>query len=292
MATSDDDLVDEDEDDAVLDDQLDAMDAMDDLADDDFAALQESWDAGQDHAAQHLADDEYIRLTCEAVNLAAEWLRLMRERINFIYAGGNLLHSRRRWNRDATFPYWFGWGMRTTQQIRALRRKIVRMHSWFTPGKGATGLRIIVVKERGFLTTGSPRQHLCTLHNAAYTISPVVYLCPTFFDDNRIDLDRAELLIHELTHRLVQGTSASMGLGFFPGSPVLWGTASAIWATVHHPCVTGSDGECRPITGQGDDDRRLARHLARHRPLAARRSPSNWAFVAREIGTGIRRHLV
>ncbi len=229
MATSDDDLVDEDEDDAVLEDQLDAMDAMDDLADDDFAALQESWDAGQDHAAQRLADDEYIRLTCEAVNLAATWLGMMRELINFIYAGGNLLHSRRRWNRDATFPYWFGWGMRTTQQIRALRRKIVRMHSWFTPGKGATGLRIIVVKER---------------------------------------------------------------FGFFPGSQALWSMAPTMWATVDHPCVTVRDGRCRRIGGQNDDDRRLARALARQRPLAARRSPTNWAIVAREIGTGNIRHPV
>ncbi|MFV8752588.1 hypothetical protein ACNOYE_18730 [Nannocystaceae bacterium ST9] len=241
---------------------------------------------GQKGDRGHLADDVYIRRLCEAVNLARGWLDQTKREIREVFGGGDLLHARRRWNAHPSFPYWFGWGVRTVQQMRAVRTYIFRMRRWFYPSEGAYGLRFVVVKEAGGRTTGAPYTHLCTLSNAAYTLSPVVHLCPAFFEGTDPDdtLWRAEIIIHELTHRLVQRPAALTALGIFPGTQLGFNFNPALWAALDHPGLTIRGGGFRRPTGQSNNDRRIARMLAHNRPLAARRSPTNWAILVREIG--------
>jgi len=211
-----------------------------------------------------ISDAKYDRL-CEAANMARDWVNAAFARIDGFYEGTTRRGQRNGWRDDRQFSHWFGAGDRTNRQIRLVHRRLKQMAKWFN-----NGLRIVVVQavETGVHLIGKKR--LCG-NQAAYTLAPVIYLCPGFFEDRRTASRNATTLVHEVTHRLVQ----SLPIG---GRP---------WVFFGHPLVKGGSGVKRTrlrYNSQAD----LARTLAERRPWVARRSPVNYALLCREIGTGER----
>jgi len=229
---------------------------------------------------------DWLQAVCAATQTAFAWTRAVETLINRIWDQRGLPHQRagrrrhawrdlhnfrlrRDQSRMGSFAFWFGEGLLTNRQIRITRRRIRRMRRFFE-----RGLRFVFIRDQ----TG-PSSYNCMhtrhTHNRAYTLAPVVYLCPHFFDLGA-DL-QPRTLIHELTHRLFQGatlTGAIAGL-IARSLPVAGGMLAG---ALGHPIVRG-----RPLNS--NDQGELARRLARLRSWESRRSPVNWARLFQEVGT-------
>jgi hypothetical protein len=149
-----------------------------------------------------------------------------------------------------------------------VKRRLIRMTRFFR-----WGLKFVVIGD-----DCGPRSFNCNhtknQHNYGYTMAPVIYLCPRFFQMDRVS--RARAIIHELTHRMVQVFASGGGRGLGLG----------LWVYFGHPYLSRVPGSRKTV--HSDDQRADARTLARRRPLAARRSPVNWALLFQEIGTKTR----
>lgn len=114
---------------------------------------------------------------CAAVTMAAGWAETVRNAYQDIYR--HRKHRRRRkreWktSHGGAFAYWFGarWTGRVT--LYTVHRRIKKMQRLFE-----RGLRFTIIKEQG-----GYRSYNCNTvpaHNQAYTVAPVIYICPDFF---------------------------------------------------------------------------------------------------------------
>ena len=190
------------------------------------------------------------QILCLAANMARDWVNLTVDRINRIWGtGGKTRRGKKKdWEGDRLISRWLGTGYLSIRQIRVVRRRLRKMARFLR-----NGLRIVIIK-----ASSGGRRGAC-YSQAAYTLAPRIYLCPTFFDTGRTVQRNAATLIHELTHRVVQARSLQPHVYF--GHPRL-----------------GTQGV--KLNRQVD----LALSLARRRAVAARRSPVNYALLCFELG--------
>jgi len=191
--------------------------------------------------------NQQFKQLCDAARLADGFAKEALRVFNNIWKKRWTKNKRKAWKKNATIVRWLGDDWLSRRQIRVVRRRIRRIER-----KLRRGIKFVIVQQQD----GS-KSYLCETGDNAYAnLSGIrVYLCPQFFTPNvgtGGPYARARTIIHELVHLLG------------------WG----------HAVLDGH------WLGSNDQDKAVARDLARRRPIAARHNPVNYAWLLTELACG------